>query len=98
MNLNWKPKNEDGFIGIPGKGVIPASEFSAEDLKALIDRANNRKIDVHSFLLKAGLVKNVAQVEIFEEVKEEVEERPKAKPGRKPKEPVISESVHYKEE
>jgi hypothetical protein len=68
-NLKWKPKND--FIGVPGKGVIPASKFSEEDLKNLTVRAKNRKQDVHTFLLKCGLVPDQAQVELELEVKEE---------------------------
>lgn len=51
--MNWRPKNDT--IGVPGKGFIKASDFSEEDLLALIARAENRNQDVHSFLLKAGL-------------------------------------------
>lgn len=101
---NWKPKND--FVGVPGKGFIKAEDFKDEDLQALIDRAKNRKIDVHSFLLKAGLVPDQPQVELFEEPglepeklepeKEEgpvVVEQPKAKPV---KEKTKSGSVHFK--
>ena len=46
--MQWTPKGDT--IGVPGKGIIKASDFSKEDLKALIDRANNRKIPVDMFL------------------------------------------------
>jgi len=46
--MKWAPKADK--IGIAGKGLIPAADFSKEDLKLLIDRANNRKIPVDLFL------------------------------------------------
>lgn len=50
----WIPKNET--IGVPGEGnepggFIKASDFKEEHLKQLVDRANNRGIDVDDFLL-----------------------------------------------
>lgn len=73
MNLKWKPKDMDANIGVPGKAFIKASDFAQDDLDALIERAKNRKIDVSTFLLKAGLVKVVPQfdLELEEPVKEE---------------------------
>lgn len=50
----WIPKNET--IGVPGEGnepggFIKSSDFKEDHLKQLVDRANNRKIDVDDFLL-----------------------------------------------
>jgi hypothetical protein len=53
----WKPK--DDLIGVPGKGYIKSENFTEEDLQNLIARANNRKKDVHTFLLGCGLVPGV---------------------------------------
>lgn len=87
-NLKWMPKNDEGTIGVPGKGFISVKDFKQEDLDNLITRAKNRKADVGTFLSSVGLVKVDPQVEIFEEpVKEEPkEEKPKAKKEKKPKE------------
>lgn len=63
-NLKWNPKDPDGLIGVPGKGYIKTADFSQEDLDNLIKRAKNRGIDVHSFLIKAGLVPAKPQLEL----------------------------------
>ena len=63
-NLKWNPKDPDGLIGVPGKGYIKTADFSQEDLDNLIKRAKNRVIDVHSFLIKAGLVPAKPQLEL----------------------------------
>jgi len=78
-SLKWKPKNDVGLIGVPDKGYIRVGDFSQKDLDAMINRAKNRKLDVHSFLLGCGLVPVQPQVEIFdEELKSEpVVEKPK---------------------
>lgn len=62
MRTNWKPKNET--IGVPGKGFIKAESFNDEDLENLKQRAKNRGLDVHSFLLGCGLVPSSPQMEI----------------------------------
>ena len=84
-NLKYKPKGDT--IGVPGKGFIKAEAFSQEDLNAMIERAKNRKVDVHAFLVGCGLVA-VAQPELFvetEPVKKEAEVKPEKK-ARKVKE------------
>jgi hypothetical protein len=63
-NLKWTPKDPDKAIGVPGKGYISPKDFDEEDLKNLIKRAKNRKQDVHSFLLGAGLIPVVPQFEL----------------------------------
>jgi len=85
-NLKWRPRNDEGTIGVPGKGFISVKDFKQEDLDNLMARAKNRKVDVGTFLSSVGLVKVDPQVEIFEEpIKKELEEeKPKAK--KKPKE------------
>jgi hypothetical protein len=62
--LKWIPKDPDKNIGVPGKGFIKASDFSQEDLDNLIARAKNRKQDVSSFLINAGLKKVNPQAEL----------------------------------
>ena len=74
-NLKWNPKDPDGLIGVPGKGYIKTADFSQEDLDNLIKRAKNRGIDVHSFLIKAGLVPAKPQLELeIEEPLKELEQ------------------------
>jgi hypothetical protein len=87
-NLKWKPRNDEGTIGVPGKGFINVKDFKQEDLDNLMARAKNRKMYVGTFLSSVGLVKVDPQVEIFEEpVKEEPkEEKPKLKKEKKVKE------------
>lgn len=70
-NLKYKPKND--LVGVPGKGFIKAESFTQEDLNALIQRAKNRKQDIHAFLIGCGLVP-VNAPELFVESVEEVEE------------------------
>jgi hypothetical protein len=81
-NLKWNPKDPDGLIGVPGKGYIKASDFSQEDLNNLINRAKNRKIDVASFLLGAGLVPAKPQLDLVIEEVDEDEEEPKKRVRR----------------
>lgn len=70
-NLKYKPKNDT--VGVPGKGFITAKSFTQKDLNALIERAKNRKQDVHSFLIGCGLVP-VNAPELFVESVQQVEE------------------------
>lgn len=91
QQLKWKPKDPDANIGVPGKGFIKSSDFSQEDLDNLITRAKNRKVDVHSFLLKAGLVPAQPQFELsleeprsFEKEEESSEEEINAHEEPKP--------------
>jgi hypothetical protein len=89
-NLKWKPKDPSKFIGVPGKGYIAADDFTVEDQDALISRAMNRKIDVHTFMLGCGLVKVDPQVELElsepkQEIKEEEIQPPVKKRGVKAK-------------
>lgn len=69
-NLKWNPKDPDGTIGVPGKGYIKSSSFSQEDLNNLINRAKNRGVDVHTFLLKAGLVPAKPQLDMIEQMED----------------------------
>lgn len=82
-NLKWKPKGDT--IGVPGKGFIKADAFSQEDLNALINRAENRNMDVNQFLLNAGLVPVKAQLEIqMEAVEPELVAEPEEEPAKEP--------------
>ncbi len=64
--MNWKPKKDT--VGVPGKGYIQAADFSEEDLQALIKRAKNRKIDVHTFLMNCDLVPTQPQLTLDEDL------------------------------
>ena|SRR5690349_5670197 len=102
MSLKWKPKDSEGNIGVPNKGFIKASDFSQEDLDNLIKRAKNRKLDVNTFLLNAGLVPSEPQLELsvdepraFEKESDsnasEVEAHEQPKPKRASKSKLVIE-------
>ena len=84
--MKYKPKDPDKLIGVPSKGYINPSDYTEEDEKALIERAKNRKIDVHEFMLKVGFVKVDPQVELDLDPKavkeEDVDIQPPVKKGR----------------
>lgn len=79
-NLKWKAKNDT--CGVPGKGYIKAEDLSQEDIDNLKERCKHRKVDFHSFMLKAGFLPAEPQLEIDldeEELTEELTEKPKRK-------------------
>lgn len=73
---NWKPKNDT--IGVPGKGFIKAEDFTEEDFNNMVQRAINRGIDPHVFLMGAGLAADNKQVELFVEVPEKKTKKSKS--------------------